>query len=417
MRSAIFQSLTAFVLFAVSVKAQAPAFKGELLLEPGINSAKCLTAASNNDGAQVTIQPCNGSASQKWTFAGGTAKVYGNKCLDATDGKVVDGTKMQIWTCSTNNANQQFQYRRDNRMVWANKNKCVDLSGGRQTDGNQIQIWTCRDGNINQVWNTGYSVNNLPATSQDGQYGTNNCGTGSDPTSRCQTAWINSASDFCLWAPPYMGTVGDTERMAVAYCTKSSRGARTIPNGTLKGVHFVKTPEYVQVTGVGNFTKINIPQGDSGGEMDNRGADGKGNPIGGLLYGNSFGAGIQYHEWTTFISDNEFCMRACVGARATQLCNHIYDIMGCYWNIPANYNANQYEECDGAAAIPMGVYGTSTWYQGVNPTPAPHPAPSSSNCRAVPSVTVSPNLRRREHGFVKRHDNPPFPGATAPPSY
>jgi len=51
-----------------------------------------------------------------------------------------------------------------------------------------------------------------------------------------------------------------------------------IPDQTLKGVHFVKTPEYVQLTGVGDFTKLNIPQGDTGGELDNRGADAKGNP-------------------------------------------------------------------------------------------------------------------------------------------
>jgi hypothetical protein len=44
-------------------------------------------------------------------------------------------------------------------------------------------------------------------------------------------------------------------------------------------------------------------------------------------------------------------------------------------NIPANYNANVYEECIGDPATPMGVYGTSTWYQGVNPTLAAHPAP------------------------------------------
>ena len=53
--------------------------------------------------------------------------------------------------------------------------------------------------------------------------------------------------------------------------------------------------------------------------------------VGGLVYGNSFGAGQQFHEWTSFISSNEFCIRACVGVRSTQLCNHIYDIMGCYW--------------------------------------------------------------------------------------
>jgi hypothetical protein len=42
----------------------------------------------------------------------------------------------------------------------------------------------------------------------------------------------------------------------------------------LKGVHFVKTSNYVQITGVGDFTKVNIRAGDEGGELDNRGADG-----------------------------------------------------------------------------------------------------------------------------------------------
>jgi hypothetical protein len=51
-----------------------------------------------------------------------------------------------------------------------------------------------------------------------------------------------------------------------------------IPDGTLKAVHFVETPDYVQITGTGDFTKINIPKGDSGGELDNLGATGQGNP-------------------------------------------------------------------------------------------------------------------------------------------
>jgi hypothetical protein len=64
---------------------------------------------------------------------------------------------------------------------------------------------------------------------------------------------------------------GDTEQHEVAWCTKSGRGTRTIPNGALSGVHFVRTPDYVQVTGTGDFTKINIPGGDSGGELDPHG--------------------------------------------------------------------------------------------------------------------------------------------------
>jgi hypothetical protein len=412
------QGLTAFVLLALSVRAQQkPTFIGELLLEPGLNGAKCLTAASDANGAAVAIQDCNNSPEQKWVFTGGTVTIFKNKCLDVTGGNNSDGTKLQIYTCSPNDPNQQFSYSRDNRLGWTNTGKCVDLPNGNQADGTPVQIWDC-NGNINQVWNAGYSVNNLPQTSQNGQYGINNCGTGSDPSSDCQTLWVNSASDFCLWAPPTPGAIGDTERMEVAYCTKSGRGARTFPAGTLTGVHFVKTSSYVQVTGVGNFTKINIPKGDAGGELDNRGADGKGNPIGGLVYGNSFGANLQYHDWTSFISDNEFCIRACVGAEATSLCNHIYDLQGCQWNIPANYDADVFEDCDGDLDQPMGVYGTSTWYQGVQPTPTAHPPASSSNCHSYPTVATSP-LRKRGHGgVVRRHANPlPFPAATQPPAY
>ena len=77
--------------------------------------------------------------------------------------------------------------------------------------------------------------------------------------------WMNDADDFCLWAPPSVGNIGDTERDEVAWCTKSGRGTRVIPDGTLKGVHFVRTKDYVQVTGVGDLTKINVKKGDEGG--------------------------------------------------------------------------------------------------------------------------------------------------------
>lgn len=73
-------------------------------------------------------------------------------------------------------------------------------------------------------------------------------------------------------------------------------GTRVIPDGAITGAHFVKTPDFVQVTGmrttgdlfadraltssptgVGNLTMINIPPGnDGGGELDPHGADGNG---------------------------------------------------------------------------------------------------------------------------------------------
>lgn len=56
---------------------------------------------------------------------------------------------------------------------------------------------------------------------------------------------------------------------------------------------------------------MNIPAGDDGGELDPHGADGNGNPIGGLVLSNIGGKTFQFKEWTQFISDDEFCIRAC----------------------------------------------------------------------------------------------------------
>lgn len=64
-------------------------------------------------------------------------------------------------------------------------------------------------------------------------------------------------------------------------------------------MHFVQTPDFIQLTGIGDFTKMNIQAGDEGGELDPHGPDGKGNPHGGLVFSDAFGGGTQQiHEWT-----------------------------------------------------------------------------------------------------------------------
>ncbi|KAK0523900.1 hypothetical protein OC842_005997 [Tilletia horrida] len=236
-----------------------------------------------------------------------------------------------------------------------------------------------------------FSLNNLPNTWQQGQSGTNQCSQWlpSNQNSLCQNVFINSATDFCLWAPRSPGTIGDTERDEVAWCTSAGYGTRLIPEGTLKSVHFVKTKAYVQVTGTGDFTKMNIVAGDDGGELDPHGADGNGNPIGGLVYTNAFGGQYQQiHQWTNFMSANEYCFKACIDAPdAETQCNHIFDLQGCFWNMPANYG-DGFEQCQGDVAQYPGVYGSSTYYQGPdgeNPAPPPHPAPASYNCSPEPS--------------------------------
>jgi hypothetical protein len=124
------------------------------------------------------------------------------------------------------------------------------------TNGNQVQIWTCSSkmNNNNQVWDVGYMYespdyffcslhltfnlsfhryNQLPTKSESGQSGTNNCGTTSSQSSTCQNVWINDADDFCLWAPPQVGNIGDTEQNEVACAPRAAEVrvlSRTAPS-------------------------------------------------------------------------------------------------------------------------------------------------------------------------------------------
>jgi hypothetical protein len=82
--------------------------------------------------------------------------------------------------------------------------------------------------------------------------------------------------------------IGDTEGDEVAWCTKPGHGTRIIPNGAITGIQLIQTPSYIQIAGTINQAMLNVANGDPGGQMDSSGADGEGNPMGGLVYTNAF---------------------------------------------------------------------------------------------------------------------------------
>lgn len=243
-----------------------------------------------------------------------------------------------------------------------------------------------------------YDPNNLPPTTEQGQTGTNACGTGNNQTSECQNLYVNSVQDFCLWGPPEPNSaIGVVEEIVVAWCTTPGRGTRLFPAGTLISAHFIETPDYIQVTGTGQFVNANVQAGDAGGELDPHGADGFGNPHGGLVFSNVWsggtGLGQQIHEWTNFMSDTEYCIRVCKdGAKAAAFCQHVYDIQGCHWNMPGNYDAG-FDSCKADDVIPMGLYpqpdgSTSTYVNGANPTPPAQSPAATSSCTSFTSSAI-----------------------------
>ncbi|KAK4051790.1 hypothetical protein OIV83_002494 [Microbotryomycetes sp. JL201] len=222
-----------------------------------------------------------------------------------------------------------------------------------------------------------FDYNNLPekADTSSGdrgpQYGYNRCGPDTEgPNSLCQTALINSV------------------------------------DGTLKGVQFMRTPNYVQVTGLFDQTKLNMLAGDSGGELDPHGADQRGNPIGGLLFSDAWGqssSGAAFQQvinWHNFMGSNVFCLKACDPSwdYDYRMCEHVYDRAGCAVNAPAAYREGVFESCLGDDQLAPGIYTneqgqTLTWTQPPEGTPIgelPYVpfTPASSQCTAYQSAAL-----------------------------
>jgi hypothetical protein len=135
---------------------------------------------------------------------------------------------------------------------------------------------------------------------------------------------------------------------------------------------------------------------DTGGELDPHGADGRGNPIGSLVFSNAFptsaGSYIQAVEWNNFMGSGQFCLKACDPSRpnALALCNNIYDRIGCAYNMPASYEDGQFMSCLGDSQLPVGVYVgangvTSTYEQpaesvAIDTLPYTPVIPATSSC-------------------------------------
>ncbi|KAK1922318.1 putative glycoprotein [Papiliotrema laurentii] len=247
-------------------------------------------------------------------------------------------------------------------------------------------------------------------------------GTQVNQTSLSRLLTLNGVDDFCLFGPPEPGPeslVGNVEPVVVAFCTKPRNGARLIPDGAITAAHFIKTDTYVQIHGFWDGTKVNIPYGDSGGELDPHGAENVGNPIGGNVTSNvPTGSDVFYEEWMSFISYDQFCLRICTAQTAnvtTALqCEHELDIMGCQFvmAIPDFYQSNNsFTSCEGEVAPPPGLYpqpdgststfrqrytGTYTapdgktelWTVGQTITPsAPAYYPATSNCITYSTIS------------------------------
>ncbi|ORX40713.1 hypothetical protein BD324DRAFT_678154 [Kockovaella imperatae] len=192
-------------------------------------------------------------------------------------------------------------------------------------------------------------------------------------TSTSRDIYLTGHDDICLFGPPDpFAYISDSGYNVVSWCSKAGHDARLIPDGTLHGVTYVKTPNYVQVSGFGDFTKINIAPGDYGGQFDSS----THTPDGAKVF---ISDSDTSKDWVMLISATTYCLRACTGD--AKFCPATYDQMGCYFFTGNSIGQDGvWQNCKSDDGDPPGVIGGSTYSQGAQPTPDPT-APAPSNCQ------------------------------------
>ncbi|KAF8198747.1 hypothetical protein K438DRAFT_1966709 [Mycena galopus ATCC 62051] len=166
------RSLISLILAALSlsISAQAPDEPSpgqSLVYDTALSTGPvggCLTASSNADGAPVIISGCfDGEASvfNTWVATNGTGigtlQIFGDKCLDVTNGVDADGTPLQISTCVAGDASQQWI---SAGQIGGTPHICVNVPNGDVTAGTVLQITEC-DATFNDIdQNWGIAIQN-----------------------------------------------------------------------------------------------------------------------------------------------------------------------------------------------------------------------------------------------------------------
>merc|ERR1711971_1306211 len=75
------------------------------------------------------------------------------KCIDLSNGELSNGNTIEVWTCNTVGANQNWFYSEGSIRSGRDQSKCIDMGDMKQ--GTKLQIWDC-NGQPQQLVNYDY---------------------------------------------------------------------------------------------------------------------------------------------------------------------------------------------------------------------------------------------------------------------
>jgi GH25 family lysozyme M1 (1,4-beta-N-acetylmuramidase) len=119
---------------------------GELV---NVKSGKCLddSGYKTANGTKLQIWSCTGATNQRWTTAATPVETAVGDCVNAKS--TVVGGEIETWSC-TGGSVQAVTVEPDGTLRIAGK--CLAVSGNGTASGTKIELWTCLSNNIGQQW-------------------------------------------------------------------------------------------------------------------------------------------------------------------------------------------------------------------------------------------------------------------------
>jgi type 1 glutamine amidotransferase len=110
---------------------------------------KCVdvSGGATADGTRIQLWTCTSGANQQWTRDGNTVRALG-KCMTAAS--TANGAQVQLSACN-GSGGQNWTAGANGALTNQQSGRCLDANGASSADGTPLIIWTCHGG-TNQHW-------------------------------------------------------------------------------------------------------------------------------------------------------------------------------------------------------------------------------------------------------------------------
>jgi alpha-galactosidase len=120
-----------------------------------VHSGRCLDVYNNEvvNGTKVEVYDCTiQAANQLWTYTPSKQLMALGKCLDAHGQGTTPGTIVDLWDCN-GGANEQWTFNANGTITGVQSGLCLDVKGAAvATNGTQVELYTCVANAPNQKW-------------------------------------------------------------------------------------------------------------------------------------------------------------------------------------------------------------------------------------------------------------------------